>query len=255
MYFAFEKSTEQRCLTALFTSKTESPHYNPSVSTNREVPLQQYQETSVSGSCNGPSLTLPSPSVDFHDNQLPSSTIPQNAVPNHLESSELLPSNAVTFTHPPSVCEKCNCTYYYFCLKCQQDEESQTSLAIDSSKDISIYENHQQNEKIEIPSHSTQQNDKLELPTKTSHQQNVEIEIFNQENLHMARLNHFSRLRRRPVRYRDSTESPSLLNYNPQVEKSHENIYRMTENSENKVVMLDKTEQELSDASLYFDED
>ena len=29
----------------------------------------------------------------------------------------------------------------------------------------------------------------------------------------------------------------------------------MTENSENKVVMLDKTEQEPNDASLYFGED
>ena len=134
-----------------------------------------HQQTSVSGSYNGASHTVPSPSVNFHDNQLPSSTIPPNAASNHFESSDSLPSNTVTSTHPPSVCEKCSCTYYYFCLKYQQNVEFQTSVAIDSSKDISIHNNHQQNEKIEIPSHSTQQNDKLELPTKTSHQQNVEI--------------------------------------------------------------------------------
>ena len=233
--FTFEKSTEQSCLTASFNSRTESPHYDPSVSTNRELPLHQYQQTSVSGSYNAPSLPVPSPSVDFHDNQLPSFTIPPNAVSNHFESSDLLPSNAVTFTRPTSVCEKCSCTYYYFCLKCQQDEEFQTSLAIDLPKDISIHDNHQQNEKIEIPSHSTQQNDKLELPTKTSHQQDVEIEIPNQENIRMARLNHFSRLRRRPIRYRHSIGSPSLSKVNPQVKESRENVYPVTENSENKM--------------------
>ena len=216
-------------------SRTESPHYNPSVSTNRELSLHQYQKTSVSGFYIGPSLPVPSPSVDFHDNQLPSFTIPPNVVSNHFESSDFLPSNAVTFTHPPSVCEKCSCSYYYFCLKCQQDEEFQTSLAVDSSKDILVHDNHQQNEKIEIPSHSTQQNDKLELPTKTSHQQNVETEIPNQENIHMARFNHFSRLRRRLVRYRHSIGSPSLSKVNPQVKESRENIYAMTENSENKM--------------------
>ena len=71
----------------------------------------------------------------------------------------------------------------------------------------------------------------------------------------MARLNHFSRLRRRPVRYRHSIGSPSLSKVNPQVEELRENVYLITENSENKVVMLDKTEQELNDASFYFGED
>ena len=202
----------------------------------------------MSCSYNGPSLPVPSPSIDFHDNQLPSFTIPPIAVSNRFESSDLLPSNAVPFTHPPSVCEKCSCTYYYFCLKCQQDEGFQTSLAIDSSKDISIHDNQQQNEKIEIPSHSAQQNDKLELPTKTSHQQNVEIEIPKP-------LKHFSRLRGRLVRCRHSIGFPSLSKVNPQVEESRENVYPMTENSENQVVMLDKTEQELNDVSLYFCED
>ena len=61
----------------------------------------------------------------------------------------------------------------------------------------------------------------------------------------MAWLNHFSRLRRKPVRYRRSIGSPSLSKVNPQIEESHENIHPMTENSENKVAMLDKTEQEL----------
>ena len=71
----------------------------------------------------------------------------------------------------------------------------------------------------------------------------------------MAWLNHFSRLQRRPVRYRHSIGSPSLSKVNPQVEESRENVYQLTENSENKVVMLDKTEQELNNASLYFGED
>ena len=83
----------------------------------------------------------------------------------------------------------------------------------------------------------------------------MEIEIPNQENIRMARLNHFSRLRRRPVRYRQSIGSPSLSKFNSQVGDLRENIYPMTEISENKVVMLDKTEQELNDASLYFGED
>ena len=90
----------------------------------------------------------------------------------------------------------------------------------------------------------------MELPTKTSHQQNAEKEIPNQENIRMARLNHFSRLRRRPVHYRHSSGSPSLSKVNPQIKESHENVYPMTENSQNKVVMLDKIEQELSDGSL-----
>ena len=84
--FAFEKSIEQSCLTTTFTSRTESPHYNPSVSTNRVLPLHYYQQTSVSGSDNGPSLTVSSLSVDFHDNQLPSFTITPNAKSNHFES-------------------------------------------------------------------------------------------------------------------------------------------------------------------------
>ena len=163
----------------------------------------------------------------------------------------MLPSNGVTFTHPPSVFEKCSCTCYYFCSKRQRDEEFQSSLAIDSTKDILIHDNNKQkfrNEKIGTPSHSTQQSDKSELPTKTLHQQNVEIEIPNQENIRMTRSNHFFRLRRKPVRYRRSIGSPSLSKVNPQIEESHENIHPMTENSENKVAMLNKTEQELNDA-------
>lgn len=71
----------------------------------------------------------------------------------------------------------------------------------------------------------------------------------------MDLLNHFSRLRRRPVRYWQSIRSPSLAEVNPQVEESHENIYPMSENAKNKVVILDKTEQGSNDASMYFRED
>ena len=101
--FAFEKSTEQNCLTASFTIRTESPHYNHSVSTNRELPLHLYQQLSLGGSYNGPSLPVPSPSVDFHDNQLPSFTIPQNAVPNLFESSDLLLKKRSDI-YSPSIC-------------------------------------------------------------------------------------------------------------------------------------------------------
>ena len=64
-------------------------------------------------------------SVDFRDNQLPSSMIPRNTESNCFKFPDLLCSNAVSFTHFLSVCPKYSCTYYYFCLKSQQDEEFQ----------------------------------------------------------------------------------------------------------------------------------
>ena len=53
-------------------------------------------------------------SVDFRDNQLPSSMIPRNTKSNCFKFPDLL-----------SVYPKYSCTYYYFCLKRQQDEEFQ----------------------------------------------------------------------------------------------------------------------------------
>ena len=51
----------------------------------------------------------------------------------------------------------------------QTDPSALLGLVIDLLKEISKHDNHPQNEKIEISSHSTEQNDQMEHQTKTLH--------------------------------------------------------------------------------------
>ena len=106
----------------------------------------------------------------------------QQVITSTLESPVAEPCNpSSSTTNLPSICEKCHCTYLYFCLICQQNDEFEKSLVSDSSKDVSVEGNKQESDN--------------EKP--------------NQESIRQARLNHFFRVRKRPIRYRHSVGSPS----------------------------------------------
>ena len=51
----------------------------------------------------------------------------------------------------------------------QTDASALLGLVIDLLKEISKHDNHSQNEKIEISSHSTEPNDKMKHQSKTLH--------------------------------------------------------------------------------------
>ena len=120
--------------------------------------------------------------VPLSNNTLVSVSSIQQVITSTVESPVAQPCSASTpTTNPPSIREKCHCTYYYFCLICQQNDKFEKSLVSDSSKDVSVKENEKESD----------------------------IEIPNQESIRQARLNHFFRVRKRPIRYRHSIGSPS----------------------------------------------